>query len=135
MPYSLDLRKRVVEYMEKGGSATKAAKIYQVGRATIYCWLGRENLAPTVVERRNRKLDWKALAKDVEENPNDRLITRAKKFGVHPSAICYALKKMEITRKKRIPLPRKKERRTYQVLQNVERTHQDIWQWKSIIHR
>ena len=107
MPYSLDLRKRVVEYMEKGGSATKAAKIYQVGRATIYCWLGRENLAPTVVERRNRKLDWKALAKDVEENPNDRLITRAKKFRVHPSAICYALKKMEITRKKKNSVTKK----------------------------
>jgi putative transposase len=101
MPCSLDLRKRVVDYVEKGGSVTHAAKIYQVGRATIYRWLGRENLAPTIVEHRNRKLDWKALEKDVEENPNDRLVTRAKKFRVHPSAISYALKKMKITRKKK----------------------------------
>ena len=108
MPCSLDLRKRVVAFVEKGGSATHAAKIYQVGRATIYRWLGREDLAPTRVEHRNRKLDWKALEKDVKENPNDRLVTRAKKFGVHISAISYALKKMGITRKKRITLPRKK---------------------------
>jgi len=108
MPYSLDLRKRVVDYVEKGGSATHAAKIYQVERATIYRWLGRENLAPTIVKHRNRKMDWKALEKDVEENPNDRLVTRAKKFGVHLSAISYALKKIKITRKKRITLPRKK---------------------------
>jgi len=70
--------------------------------------LGRENLAPTIVKHRNRKLDWKALEKDVEENPNDRLVTRAEKFGVHLSAISYALKKMKTTRKKRITLPRKK---------------------------
>jgi len=79
MPYSLDLRKRVVDYVEKGGSATHAAKIYR--------WLGRENLAPTIVKHRNRKMDWKALEKDVEENPNERLVARAKKFGVHLSAI------------------------------------------------
>lgn len=103
MPYSLDLRKRVVDYVEKGGSVTKATKIYQVGRATIYRWLGRENLAATIVEHRQRKLDWKALEKDVEENPDARLvdIDRAQKFGVHPSAICYALKKIKITRKKK----------------------------------
>lgn len=101
MPYSLDLRKRVVDYVEKGGSVTKATKIYQVGRATIYRWLGRENLAATIVEHRQRKLDWKALEKDVEENPDARLVDRAQKFGVHPSAICYALKKIKITRKKK----------------------------------
>jgi transposase len=49
MPYNLDLRKRVVDYVEKGGSATHAA--------TIYRWLGRENLAPTIIKHRNRKID------------------------------------------------------------------------------
>ncbi|MFM2026322.1 MAG: hypothetical protein RLZZ339_1037, partial [Cyanobacteriota bacterium] len=39
---------------------------------------------------RQRKLDWKALSKDVQENPEARLRDRAEKFGVRPSAICYA---------------------------------------------
>ena len=34
------------------------------------------------------------------ENPESRLIDRAKKFEVRPSAISYALKQMKITRKK-----------------------------------
>jgi excisionase family DNA binding protein len=102
MAYSLDLRKRVVDYVEKGGSATQAAALFKVGRATIYRWLGREELPATKVKRRQRKLDWKALEKDTRENPDDRLIDRAKKFGVKPSAICYALKEMKITRKKKI---------------------------------
>jgi len=37
----------------------------------------------------------------VEENPEARLIERARKFGVRARAICYALKKMKITRKKK----------------------------------
>src|SRR4028119_1179436 len=101
MAYSLDLRKRVVDYVENGGGITKAAALFKVGRATIYRWLRRENLRATKVEHRERKIDWEALRKDVEENPEARLIERARKFGVRASAICYAFKKMKITRKKK----------------------------------
>ena len=44
MAYSLDLRKRIVDYVENGGGITKAAALFKVGRATIYRWLGREDL-------------------------------------------------------------------------------------------
>jgi transposase len=74
MAYSLDLRKRVVDYVENGGGITKAAALFKVGRATIYRWLRREDLRPTKVEHRERKIDWEALRKDVEENPEARLI-------------------------------------------------------------
>jgi transposase len=101
MSYSLDLRKKVVNYVENGGSITAAAKHYQISRTTVYRWFQRENLAPTKTENRQRKLDWKALEKDVKENPDSRLVDRAKKFGVTINAIYYALKKMKITRKKK----------------------------------
>lgn len=100
MAYSLDLRIRVIDYLENGGSVTKAAKLFQVGRASIYRWLNRETLESTKVKRRSRKLDWSDLKKDVEKNPERRLIDRAKQFGVRPSAISYALKIMKMTRKK-----------------------------------
>ncbi|MEG4990197.1 IS630 transposase-related protein [Microcoleus sp. BR0-C5] len=101
MAYSLDLRQRVVEHVKKGGSITQAATIFKVGRATIYRWLGRKDLRPTQVNHRQRKLDWEALKKDVERNPEARLVERARTFSVRPSAICYALKKMNLTRKKK----------------------------------
>ena len=101
MAYDLDLRTRVVEWVEEGGSITKASRIYKVGRATIYRWTNREDLQPTKVERRKRKLDWEALEKDIEENPDLKLSDRAQRLGVKPSAICYALKQMTITRKKK----------------------------------
>jgi putative transposase len=71
MSYSLDLRKKVIDYVENGGSITKAAALFNI-------------------KHRQRKLDWKALSKDVQENPEARLRDRAEKFGVRPSAICYA---------------------------------------------
>lgn len=101
MSYSIDLRKKVVTYVRNGGSVTSAARIYQIGRTTIYEWLKRENLSPIKVEHRQRKLDWKALERDVQENPDARLIDRAKKFNVGINTIFYALKKMNITRKKK----------------------------------
>jgi transposase len=70
-------------------------------RKAIYRWLGRSDLQATKVKRRKRKLDWKALEKDVKENPDARLIDRAKKFGTRPSAISSALKEMKITRKRK----------------------------------
>jgi transposase len=116
MSYSLDLRKRVVEWVEKGGSVSKASKIYQVSRGTIYRWLNREDLRPTVVKRRKRKLDWEVLRNDIEENPDAKLAERAKKFGVRPSAICYALKEMKISRKKNDQVSRKKQLRKNKIL-------------------
>ncbi|EGJ35275.1 Transposase [Moorena producens 3L] len=61
MPYSLDFRKKVINYIEKGGKITEAAKVFGIGRATIYKWLNRSELKANKVERRQRKLDWKAL--------------------------------------------------------------------------
>lgn len=101
MPYSLDLRKRVIAFVEGGGSISTAARTYQVGRATIYRWLNRVDLAPTKVTRRKRKLDWDALRQDVEQHPEATLAERAQRLGVSISAISQTLKKMKITRKKK----------------------------------
>lgn len=101
MAYSLDLRERVIEFIESGGGVTQAARLFKVGRATIYKWLNRDDLRPTKVKRRQRKLDWEALRQAVEAKPNAKLSDYAAQFGVRVSAIHYALKEMKITRKKR----------------------------------
>ncbi len=61
MPYSMDLRTRVVKFVREGGSKAEAARHFQVCPATVYNWLNREDLCPTLVKRRRRKLDWSAL--------------------------------------------------------------------------
>jgi len=73
MTYSIDLRQRVVDYVERGGSKVAAARVFNVSRGIIYNWFDRKSLIPTKVIRRNRKLDWKRLREDVLRHP-DRLL-------------------------------------------------------------
>lgn len=100
MAYSLDLRQRVVNRVRSGHSVPETAELYQVSPATIYRWLQRSDLAPTVVKQRRRKIDPAALKAHVRDHPEARLKDRARDFGVHPSAIGFALKRLKITVKK-----------------------------------
>ena len=57
MPYSLDLRQKVINFVENGGTITKAAHTFRIERASIYRWLSRLKLLATKVKSRRRKLD------------------------------------------------------------------------------
>ena len=40
MPYSLDFRQKVINFVENGGTITEAAHTFGIGRASIYRWSG-----------------------------------------------------------------------------------------------
>ena len=67
MRYSSDLRKRVLGFIENGGSQTEAARRFQVSGACIYTWLVTPD--PFTYEkpgfRRPHRPDPDALASDV----------------------------------------------------------------------
>jgi len=63
MPYSLDFRQKVINFVENGGTITKAAHTFGIGRASIYRWLSRPKLSATKVKSRQIKLDGKELEK------------------------------------------------------------------------
>ena len=79
MPYSLDFRQKVINFVENGGTITKVAHTFGIGRASIYRWLSRPKLSATKVKSRQRKLDWKELEKDVKPNLEFKLVYKAKK--------------------------------------------------------
>ena len=100
MTYRVDLRKRVVDFVAAGGSKAEASRRYQVSLWCVNNWCQRKNLIPAPQLGRKRKLDWKAVAQHIQENPDALLRERAQHFGVHTSAIGYAQKQMKLTRKK-----------------------------------
>ncbi len=59
MPYSVDLRSKVVSYVRGGGSKVEAAKIFSISRPVIYSWLrSDDDLSPKRKGvRRFRKID------------------------------------------------------------------------------
>jgi putative transposase len=102
--YSIDLRERVIEYVESGGSKAEACRIYKIDDNTLYRWLKRKkqrgNLQADIVIRKPRKLTESKVLALVESNPEATLKEYAKELGVTSVAVFYAFKKLGITRKK-----------------------------------
>ena len=74
MPYSLEFRQKVINFVENGGTITKAAHTFRIGRASIYRWLSPLKLSANKVKSRQIKLDWKELEKDVKQNPESSIV-------------------------------------------------------------
>ncbi len=113
MTYSIDLRKRVVKFVKDGGSKAEASRRYEVSLWCVNDWCQRQDLTPKPQPRRQRKLDWEALSRHIEQYPDALLRERAQHFGVHINAIWYATRQMKLTRKKRCDpgrVPRPRER-------------------------
>ena len=71
------LQKEVINFVENGGTITKAAHTFGIGRASIYRWLSRPKLSATKVKSRQIKLDWKELETDVKQNPESRVVRQS----------------------------------------------------------
>ncbi len=104
--YSLDLRDRVLQYLEKNPDKKSASALFQVGMATIYRWISRRkekgHLQPTRREYAYKKIDDQKLIEYVKDHPDQFLYEIAKHFNLTAQAIFYALKRLRITRKKRL---------------------------------
>ena len=102
MAYSTDLRKRVLDFINNGGSKVAAERTFDVSRRTIYNWLEAED--PLTCEKPGpkgpRHIDYDALRQHVADFPDSTLDERAKHFDVSTHGIFYALAKLNITRKK-----------------------------------
>ena len=104
--YSLDLRERVLSYIDAGHSQKEASEIFKIPRQTIYNWQRLKAQTGELNMRRSRqrralKITEDALRQAVETRPDDYLYELASVFGVSPSGIYRALKRYKITRKKR----------------------------------
>lgn len=101
MRCSSDIRKRVIAFVEGGGSKAEAARRFNVGEASVYRWTrpgGLDYKRPG--PRAPHKLDREALRRHVEEHDDLTQKERARHFGVSRHCIWNALQKTGITRKK-----------------------------------
>ena len=81
MSYSLDLRHRVVLYVKDGGTKISASRHFKVSLWCVNDWCKRDILVPIKPSGRPRKIDWDALATDIQKHPDKLLRGRAKEFG------------------------------------------------------
>jgi len=100
MTYGTDYRRRVISFVNEGGSKRDAARLFKVSRETIYAWLERgDDLSPRPARTRHRKIDKDALKRHVRAYPDALLRERAAAFNVTPEAVFFALRSMKVVKK------------------------------------
>ena len=103
--YSLDLRERVLKYLEKNNDKKAASQLFQVGIATVYRWVARKrekgHVKPLRREYAYKKINEQKLIEYMKAYPDRFLSEIALDFGLTPPGVFYALKRLKITRKKR----------------------------------
>ena len=107
MKYGIDLRKKVISYLERGGQIIEACEIFSVSRSSVFRWLRKKRLSGDVYaepwSKSAHKLQDSELIKYIQANPDAYLSEIANHFNASSSGVCRALKRLNITRKKRRP--------------------------------
>ncbi len=106
MSYPVKYRQRTIEYRQEGHTLEETSKVFKVTVPTIREWEKRlkekGNLAPNTPERSFKKIDPEKLKAYLAEHPDAYQREMAKEFGCVESAIRKALKRLGITRKKKL---------------------------------
>ena len=104
-PYSKDLRTKVVNYLEKGGSQKEAAIIFSLHRNTISRWWCRYQKEGVIEARERlgakRKLDLEKLGLFVENNHDCNLAEIGKHFKITRAWASICLRKIGYSYKKK----------------------------------
>jgi len=100
--YSLDFREKVFEVKKKENlTFEEVSERFHIGIATLFRW--QKRIEP--ITKRNvsaRKIDMKALQKDIERHPDAYHWERAEKFGVTACGIGKAIRRLGTTYKKNV---------------------------------
>ena len=109
MSYSPDLKRKVLNFLKRGGSKAEASRRFEVSRSIIYYWLSQpaDHKAGKPGPKRSRKFDEEALRAEVKIRPDALLRELAESRQVSIGAIFVALKRLGIKRKKNTSIRRK----------------------------
>ena len=106
MAYSIDFRQRVLAYKEKNKLTFEQTSVhFGIAIRTLFRWANRIEPCKT----RNKpplKIFDDILRNDVAAFPDDYQWERAKRLNVSQSAIHYALRRLNITFKKKSDAPK-----------------------------
>ena len=104
MAYSIDFRRRALEYMEEGHTYEELYEAFKIYPSRIAGWrkLVKETgeLKAQYNETREGKIDMVELAAALERKPDATLAELAEPFVCTEQAVHYALERLKITVKK-----------------------------------
>jgi transposase len=117
VPYSYDLRRKVIEAIDGGMGKTQASKIFRISRSTINLWLHRREETGDYRAEDGYQRGYGAKITDLEEfkkfarkhgSQTQKEMAQAWQGEISDKTIGKALKKIGFTRKKNLRLSRKR---------------------------
>lgn len=114
-PYSIDLRKKVINYIENGNSQLEASTLFGLHKNTVNRWWSRYKKEGILSARRRpgfrSKVDHKGMAEYVIANSNVKLYELGKIYKITASQASRILSKLGFSYKKK-PSPMWKQARS-----------------------
>ncbi|MES2355395.1 MAG: IS630 transposase-related protein [Pseudomonadota bacterium] len=108
MTYPLKFRQHLLKVREEEGlTYAETARCFHIGLSSLMRWVEK----PDAVKKRHRqsRIDREELTKDVELYPDDYQYERARRFGMRTRGMCDALRRLGISRKKKLQHPKADE--------------------------
>ena len=107
-PYSIDLRAKVINFIEEGNSQRLASRVFRLSKTTVNTWYVRYKKEGHYKPRKRlgarTKINIEEFTKYVREQPNTKALEIGKKFNLSATGARYWLKKLRFSYKKK-PLP------------------------------
>ena len=105
MGYDIKFKNRAIEYRNEGHTYKETCKVFKISEMTLTRWIKKEKegkLGEVKVQvRKPKKICPNKLIKYIDAHPDAYLVEIAEEFNCSDVAISKALKKLNITRKKR----------------------------------
>jgi transposase len=106
--YSVELRERIIDFVNKGGSRAEAARRYQVSRWSVYRYLeatAAGNLTPKPQGGSAEHFSSESLKREIALHPDATLHELGAALGVSHVSVWKKLRRLGITLKKSRALP------------------------------
>ena len=104
-PYSIDLREKVIKFLEAGNTKASASRVFNLNISTVSRWHERYqetgNFSAKKRPGAKSKIDQEALLEYVASNPDATLKEISKQFMVSLWGIYYWFQKLGINYKKK----------------------------------
>ena len=106
MSYDIKFKQRVIEYREEGHTFKETCKVFKISETTLIRWIKKEKEGKLgevkIRDRKPKKIYPEKLVEYIKINPDAYLSEIADNFNCSTTAVLKALKKLNITRKKRL---------------------------------
>lgn len=107
-PYSIDFRKKVIEFVKAGNSQRRASKLFNISKSTISTWCIRYKKEGSYAAKKRHgakpRIKVDEFIKYVKSHPNATTSEIGKKFNMTHGGAHYWLQKLSFGYKKRLHL-------------------------------